>query len=110
MRPLYFLICVISPSPTPQSHLISFPKRKVFLLKVLSSKVDLAKSGAWVTVAPWKPVAAHHRVHIEWQRPLSGVHSIMMENLAPPDVYGGFPPTPFRYIYHRVQRCGVRSS
>ncbi len=23
-----------------------------------------------------------HRVHTEWQRPLSGVHSIMMEKLA----------------------------
>ncbi len=26
----------------------------------------------------------HHRVHTEWQRPLSGVHSIMMEKLAYP--------------------------
>ncbi len=25
---------------------------------------------------------ADHRVHTEWQRPLSGVHSIVMENFA----------------------------
>ncbi len=27
-------------------------------------------------------VRLHHRVHTEWQRPLSGVHCIMMEKLA----------------------------
>ncbi len=30
-----------------------------------------------------------HRVHTEWQWPLSGVHSIMMEKLAQPDEGGG---------------------
>jgi hypothetical protein len=42
-----------------------------------------------------------HRVHTEWQRPLSGAHSIMMS---------GCTPTPFHYIYHQVQSCSVRSS
>jgi hypothetical protein len=30
-----------------------------------------------------------HRVHTEWQRPLSGVHSIMMENSAMAGEGGG---------------------
>jgi hypothetical protein len=41
-----------------------------------------------------------HRVHTEWQRPLSGVHSIMIEKLAQA---GDF-------IYHHMQSCIVRSS
>jgi hypothetical protein len=40
----------------------------------------------------------HHRVHAEWQRPLSGVHSIMMEKLAQAGEGGGVhahpPPRP----------------
>jgi hypothetical protein len=36
------------------------------------------------------------------QRQVSGVHSITVEKLA--------QPTPFHYIYHHVQSCGVRSS
>ena len=48
-----------------------------------------------------------HRVHTEWQRPLSGIHSIMMEKLAQACEGGGCTPTPFRYIYHHVQICGV---
>jgi hypothetical protein len=43
-------------------------------------------------------------------RGLSGVHSIMMEKLAQPSEGGGWTPTPFHYIYHHVQSCGVRSS
>ncbi len=40
-----------------------------------------------------------HRVHTEWQRPLSGVHSIMMEKLAQPGVeVGGCTPTPVHYL------------
>jgi hypothetical protein len=31
----------------------------------------------------------HHRVHTEWQRPLSGVHSIMMEKFAQDGECGG---------------------
>jgi hypothetical protein len=33
--------------------------------------------------------------HTEWQRPLSGVHSIMMEYLAQAGVGGGTRPPPF---------------
>jgi len=36
-----------------------------------------------------------HRVHKEWQLPLSSVHSIMMENLAQPGEGGGARPSPF---------------
>jgi hypothetical protein len=36
-----------------------------------------------------------HRVHKEWQLPLSSVHSIMMENLAQPGEGGGARTPPF---------------
>ncbi len=46
-----------------------------------------------------------HRVYTEWQWPLSGVHSIMMEKLGQPGEGGGggCTPIPFSYIYHHVQ-------
>jgi hypothetical protein len=43
------------------------------------------------------------RVHTEWQRPLSGKHSIMMEKLAQAGEGEGCTPTPFHNIYHPVQ-------
>ncbi len=52
MRPFYFLICVISPPPTPQSHLISFRKPKVLLLKVLPMHQD-GSSWKWCLVDCW---------------------------------------------------------
>jgi hypothetical protein len=49
--------------------------------------------------------------YTERQRPLSGVHSIMMEKLAQAGEGGGCTPFPFHYIYHHVQlSCAVRSS
>ncbi len=36
-----------------------------------------------------------HTVHTEWQLPLSGVHSIMMEKLAQSSEGGGARPSPF---------------
>ncbi len=45
---------------------------------------------------------------IEWQRPLSGVHSKMMEKLAQAGGSVGCTPTPFHY--HPLKSCGVRSS
>ncbi len=50
-------------------------------------------------------VSLHRRVHIEWQWPLSDVHSIMMEKSAQPGVGGRCTPTSFHYIYHHVQCC-----
>jgi hypothetical protein len=52
-----------------------------------------------------------HRVHSEWQWPLSGVHFIMMEKSAQPGVGGGggCTPTNFHSIYHYVQSFNVRS-
>ncbi len=43
------------------------------------------------------PLAPYnHRVHAEWQRPLSGVHSIMMEkNQTSLVIVGGALPPPF---------------
>ncbi len=40
-----------------------------------------------------------HRVHTEWQLPLSGVHSNMMEKLAQPGEGGGCTSIPIHYIY-----------
>jgi hypothetical protein len=45
--------------------------------------------------------------YTEWQWPLSGVHSIMMEKLAQAYEAGGCTPSPCHYIYHQVQSCGV---
>ncbi len=63
---------------------------------------------AWLS--PRHTKSGTHRVHTEWQRPLSGVYSIMMETLAQAGEGGGCTPTPFHCIYHHVQSCGVRSS
>jgi hypothetical protein len=41
---------------------------------------------------------AGHRVHTEWQTPLSGVHSIIMEKSAQPGESGGCTPTHFHYV------------
>ncbi len=49
-----------------------------------------------------------HRVNTAWQRPLSAVHSIIMEKLAQADEDEGCTPTPFHQIYHHEQSCGVR--
>ncbi len=47
---------------------------------------------------------------IDWQWPLSGVHTIMMVNSAQPDEGGGCTPSPFHFIYNHEQSCGVGSS
>jgi hypothetical protein len=52
-----------------------------------------------------------HTVDTEWQLPLSGVHSIMMEKLAQSSEDGGaLHAISFHYIYHHVQSCDVCSS
>jgi hypothetical protein len=56
------------------------------------------------------PCHVGHRVHTDWRRSLSGVHSIMMEKLAQAGEGGGCTPNPFHYIFHHVQSCSVRSS
>jgi hypothetical protein len=45
--------------------------------------------------------------YTEWQRSLSGVHSIMMEKIAQA---GEVHAHPLQYTCHHVQSCGVRSS
>ncbi len=52
----------------------------------------------------------HHRAHTEWQLPISGVHSVMMEKSTLAGEGGGCTPTPFHSLYHHVQSCSVRSS
>ncbi len=49
-----------------------------------------------------------HRVHTEWQFPISGVNSIMMKKSALAGEGGGCTPTPFHSSYHHVQSCSVR--
>ncbi len=39
-----------------------------------------------------------HRVHTEWQLPISGVHSIMMENVAQSGEGEGSRPPPFTLV------------
>ncbi len=46
----------------------------------------------------------------EWQRPLSGVHSIMMEKLAQAGEDRGVHAHPLSLYHHHVQSCGVCSS
>ncbi len=60
--------------------------------------------------AIWKQESENHRVHTEWQRPLSGVHFHMMEKLVQAGEGGGCMLTRFQYIYHHVHSCRVRSS
>ncbi len=43
-----------------------------------------------------------HRVHTEWQLPLSGIHSIMMEKFAQPDVRGVHVPFNISTITYKV--------
>jgi hypothetical protein len=49
-----------------------------------------------------------HSVHIEWQWPISGVHSIMMEKSALAGESGGCTsPLPLYLLYHLVQKVAV---
>jgi len=55
----------------------------------------------------------YHRVHTEWQLPLSGVHFILMEKSAQPGkVRAGYKRPPYFTISipSRIQSCSVRSS
>ncbi len=58
-------------------------------------------------------IGSDHRVHTEWQWPLPGVHSIMMEKSAQPAEDKGctlHAPSHFHSIYHHKQNSGVPSS
>ncbi len=47
---------------------------------------------------------------LDWQWPLSGVHSIMTVNSAQPGGGGGCTSSPLHSIYHHEQSCSVFSS
>ncbi len=49
-------------------------------------------------------------VLIDWQWPLSAVHSTMIVSSAQLGAGGGCSPSPFHSFYHHKQSCGVRSS
>jgi hypothetical protein len=65
------------------------------------------------TAAFWHSFHHDGKIHrVEWQWPISGVHSIMMEKSAHAGEGEGCSPNPFHYIYYHVQSCSgsVRSS
>jgi hypothetical protein len=67
----------------------------------------------WANTLAFGLIGSDHRVHTEWQWPLPGVHSIMMEKSAQPAEDKGctlHAPSPFHSIYHHKQSCGVPSS
>ncbi len=67
----------------------------------------------WASPLVFGLIGSDHRVHTEWQWPLPGVHSIMMEKSAQPAEDKGctlHAPSPFHSIYHHKQSCGVPSS
>ncbi len=79
--------------------------------------IDWESEGGLAPQTPYSHIyyynCAQHRVHTEWQWPLSGVHYIMMVKSAQPGEVGGVhgcTPSPFRSIYHHEQSFGVRSS
>ncbi len=53
----------------------------------------------------WKPESSHRVAMTSFWRSVS----IMMEKWAQPVEEGGSTHTPFHYIYHHIQSCGVRS-
>jgi hypothetical protein len=84
----------------PRRHVGSsdFPTRKRRQLESLSTKY----------AELWKMVTTTE--YTEWHRPLSGVHSTMLEKLSHAGEGGGCTSIPFQYIYHHLQSCGVRYS
>ncbi len=63
----------------------------------------------YVYSTSWISHRTGHRVHTEWQQPLSVVDSIMMEKLAQAGEGGRCMPTPFHYSYHHIKSCSVHS-
>jgi hypothetical protein len=57
---------------------------------------------------PLDSETVHHRVHTEWQWPLSGVHSGLVEKFAQ-DGEGGRVDSHYIYEYHNVQSCDERA-
>ncbi len=51
-----------------------------------------------------------HRVHTQWQWPLSGIYSIMIAKSAQPGQGGGCTRFPFQSIFHHERSCGLCSS
>jgi hypothetical protein len=66
----------------------------------------LPEDSAYTVESRCKQCSAH-KVHTEWQWPLSGVHSIMMVKSAQPGVGGGRTPSLFHSIYHHEQNSGA---
>ncbi len=59
-------------------------------------------------IGHFKSETHRDRVHTEWQCPIFGLHSIMMEKSAQLVRVGGCTPTPFHSSYLHVQSCSVR--
>jgi hypothetical protein len=67
----------------------------------------ITKRGVLYTTLRLSCMGPDHRVHTEWQWPLSCVYSIMMEKSAQPDEGGRCTPTPFQSIYHHIYKVVV---
>ncbi len=78
---------------------------EIFSKWYLSHQPSSPKPSPMIVFSVW----CYHRVHTEWQWPLSGVHSIMMVKSAQPGK-GGWCPLTLSTVYLSEQNCGVRSS
>ncbi len=96
---------------------ISGPKKSQF--SGPSKKVEIFRAHTFQWPLKWICPHQNHvhsckcnslwqRVHTEWQWPLSGVPSIMIDKLSQPGDVRGMHPLYF--IYHHVRSCDVRSS
>jgi hypothetical protein len=97
--------------PSPPSLKCSVLRESLFLDSQSIPCAALKRRVSWViSVYFWPNYIVYLTEYTVWQRPFSCVHSIMMEKLGQASGGGGCTLTPFHYIYHHVQSCGVRSS
>jgi hypothetical protein len=101
----------LSSSPSVRSHLlVAYGNPPVFPSNIRASPHFAILSVLLKTILAPSSCGTGLRVHTEWQRPLSGIHYIMMEKLAQAGEGGKCTPIPFHYIYHHVTKlqCTLR--
>jgi hypothetical protein len=77
----------------------------VELINLFSCRVNYYRTSGVTKECTVPKGVGYNRVNTEWQRKLSGVHSLMMEKSALAGGGGGRTPTPFHSIY--PQSCSV---
>jgi hypothetical protein len=104
---------LVPPASLKKILLNSFKIDGKHLISLIHSIDDWCTPAIWITKV-MKNIEQNifrfhliHRVSTEWQWPLSGVHSIMMEKSAQPWWEWGCRPTPFHYIYFRAHTVVV---